>query len=142
MKTPFPDPFNFKAKNANLQPRHGFPPYRELLDNELRKAKERKIGVIDKLNRETYKIDTEKLVNFIRKYDSFNEEEGPSYLIFDNLVDQNELSLENVRYEAETLVNDVCSKEPELGLRKFLNNTARCDAFMWLTNLLKSDNLS
>ena len=74
------------------------------------------------------------------KYDIFNpEEDDPGYLIFDNLEEtiSAKLSmLQGCRREAEALTDAVCGKEPELGQRKFVNQTARCDALIWLTDLM------
>ena len=45
--------------------------------------------------------------------------------------------LHGCRREAEALTNTVCSKEPELGQRVFVNESAKCDALMWITNLMQ-----
>ena len=50
MKTPVPDPFDKIGEELSKQPFHGFPPFRELVDNEIRKSKGRNIGVVNELN--------------------------------------------------------------------------------------------
>ena len=45
--------------------------------------------------------------------------------------------LQGCRREAEALTNAVCNKEPELGQRVFVNETAKCDSLVWITNLMQ-----
>ena len=77
------------------------------------------------------------------RYDIFDpEEDYPSYLIFDNLEETifaEQSMLQGCRRDAEALTNAVCGKEPELGQRKFVNQTARCDALIWLTDLMTEE---
>ena len=86
MKTPAPDPFNKKGEELSKQPEHGFPPFRELVDNDIRKSKGRNIGVVNKLDAQKNNINADKLTKFMGKHDDFSgKEKGPDYIVFDNL---------------------------------------------------------
>ena len=83
-----------------MQTPNGYPPYRELVDNDYRRSYGRKIGVINQLDPEKYNLDAEKVRKFI------DEEDDTNYLIIDNLdhdftVDMQ--TLRDSRKEAEAL---------------------------------------
>ena len=69
-----------------------------------------------------------------------SDEEEFGHLIIDNLIESisSDLSIDGLRgcrREAETLINTICDKEIELGNRKLVNHTPRCDALVWLKDL-------
>ena len=135
MKKPVPDPFEREAFEK-YQPMLGFPPYSELLDNDNRRSIGRKIDVVNQLDPEKNFLNEQRLIELINA-----DDEGPNYLIIDNLFDGifPDLSIEGLRgcrREAETLTNAVCSKEPELGKRALVNQSAKCDALIWLDDYL------
>ena len=61
---------------------------------------------------------------------------------FEEFAEISRDSLRERRREAEALTKTVCDKEQEFGKRKFLDKTPRCDAMMWLTDLMKIDVLA
>ena len=70
------------------------------------------------------------------------DEEEFGHLIIDNFIEgiSTDLSIEGLRgcrREAETLINTICDKEIELGNRKLVNHTPRCDALVWLKDLMR-----
>ena len=105
----------------------------------------RNIGVVNELNVVKNNIDLDKLTAFMSKHDDFSgEKKSPDYLIFDNLSkfysDKHTMTgLRRCRKEAETLANEVCAKEPYLGQRVLVNQTARCDVHMWFKNNLNQN---
>ena len=134
-KKPVPDPFEREGLEKE-QLMVEFPPYSELLDNDNRRSLGRKIDVVNQLDPEKNFLSADRLIEFMNA-----DEEGPNYLIIDNLTDGvfPSLSIEGLRgcrRDAETLTNAVCGKEPELGKRALINQSAKCDALIWLDDYL------
>ena len=82
------DPFDMKAKEAvnfkRLERKH--PSYVELVDNKLRKAYERKYGVVNQLDPDKRSLNYEKLNKFLTIDGEIDgQEKGTDYLILDDL---------------------------------------------------------
>ena len=56
MRFPLPDPFDIKKVFKSVKPVSGFPPFRDLVDHEIRKTKKREIGVVNELNPTKYNL--------------------------------------------------------------------------------------
>ena len=75
----------------------------------------------------------------------WKHEKSPNYMIIDNFLEMSEtLSIEGLRgcrSEAKAIVETTCSKESKLGARVTYkkDEVVKCDALLWLTELIKKE---